>query len=407
MRLFAKLFCKSFYLRYGFFVKGRLNGNGVFRPVNVLAALQHLLHDLRSHGSPGAVFHESDGLVLVAALGEVVYELSHEGENLGVIGGGGKNDGAVTECVLNCLGHIIAGKVGNRDLGAALFLQLLCQQLNSFFGMAVNGGVGDSYALALNAVGGPDVVGVKIVAQVLGQNGTVERADDLNVKGGCLLEQSLHHGTVLADDAEVVAACLACPALGVFNVVCAELAEAVSGEEHLVGAVIGNDDLGSVHHGGGYKGESVGTQTESVAIADNDAALCEILTEEILHHGECLGRGYDGCIGVFYHEVYYVCGVVGLHVLNHEVIGLSTIELGFEIAQPFIGETLIDCVHDGDFLVYDDIGVVCHAQRHDVLSLKQVNLVVVYAYVATFIVSPFMLRQECADCVFHRRRCSH
>ena len=38
-------------------------------------------------------------------------------------------------------------------------------------------------------------------------------------------------------------------------------------------------------------------------------------------------------------------------------------------------------VHYGDFVVDNDIGIVCHAVFNNILSLEEINVVIVYAYV--------------------------
>ena len=81
----------------------------------------------------------------------------------------------------------------------------------------------------------------------------MERADDLDVQVGGLLEDGLHKLAELSHDAKVVAASLASPALGIFDVVGAELAKAVGTKEHLVGRLVGEDHLGPVNVGSADK----------------------------------------------------------------------------------------------------------------------------------------------------------
>ena len=54
---------------------------------------------------------------------------------------------------------------------------------------------------------------------------------------------------------------------------------------------------------------------EGIAFPDNNLAVFEICAEELLHHGECLGGGYDLRILVYVHEIRYISGMVRLHVL--------------------------------------------------------------------------------------------
>ena len=82
----------------------------------------------------------------------------------------------------------------------------------------------------------------------------MERADDLDVQIGGLLEHGLHKLAELADDTKVITARLAGPPFRILDVVGAELAKAVGTKEHLVGGLVGEQHLGPVHVGGADKG---------------------------------------------------------------------------------------------------------------------------------------------------------
>ena len=101
--------------------------------------------------------------------------------------------------------------------------------------MPVHARIGNRDTLVLGLIARPGVIGIEVIAQILGQYGAVERADDLDVQVGGLLEHGLHELAELTDDAKVVAASLASPALGILDVVGAKLAKAVGTKEHLVG----------------------------------------------------------------------------------------------------------------------------------------------------------------------------
>ena len=92
-------------------------------------------------------------MVLEVPIGKMVDEFLHEGENICVIGGGRQYQLAVAERILHSFCHIAAGQVMHHDLGAALFLQLLCQQLHRCPGVPIHGGIGDDNTLALHPIG--------------------------------------------------------------------------------------------------------------------------------------------------------------------------------------------------------------------------------------------------------------
>ena len=135
-------------------------------------------------------------------------------------------------------------------------------------------------------------------------------------------------------------------------------------------------------HGGGDEGEGVLPQAEGVLLPHHDALIRVILAVKILHHGEGLGGGDDGRLGIGAHEAADAGRVVRLHVLHDEVIRLSVPQGGGEIIQPGVGEALGHRVHDGDLFIQNDIGIIGHAQGHDVLPLEQVDLMVVDADIA-------------------------
>ena len=313
----------------------------------------------------------------------MIDELAHEREDLRVIGGGGENDLAVTEGVLHALRHILAGEVVDDDLGAACLAQLFGEDLDRFLGVAVNGGIGDHDALGLYAVGRPCVVQIEVIAEVLGKHGTVQRADDLNIEPCRLFQDSLNLLAVFADDADIVAAGFTRPIL--FDVQRAELAEAVGGEQHLIGAVVGHQDLGPVDHGSAHEVQHMLAELEGIALFDDDASVGVIGAEEIHHHVKRLDGGYDGRLGIGFQENVDIRAVVGLHVLYDKVIGLSAAQSRLDILQPLIAEALIDGVHDRDFIVYDSVGIIRHTVGHDILALEQVDIVVVNADVLDII----------------------
>ena len=69
--------------------------------------------------------------------------------------------------------------------------------------------------------------------------------------------------------------------------------------------------------------------------------------------------------------------MVRLHVLHYQVVGaLASKGLG-QVIQPVVGKVDINSIHYRDFIVKDDIGIVCHSVRHIILTFEEVNLMVV------------------------------
>ena len=75
--------------------------------------------------------------------------------------------------------------------------------------------------------------------------------------------------------------------------------------------------------------------------------------------------------------------MIGLHVVNDQVIGRATVEHGLDVAEPLVNKTAVDRIGDSDLLAQDNVAVVCHTVLgHVVLALEQVNVVIVDANVA-------------------------
>ena len=184
--------------------------------------------------------------------GKRVDKGAHEREDLALIGDGGKHQTVIAERILNGLSHVVASQVKDGDLLAA-GLESRCELLNGSLQMAVHARIGNRDALVLGLIARPGVVGVEVVAQILGKNRTMERADDLDVQAGGLLEHGLHELAELTDDAKVVAARFASPAFRVLDVVSTELAKAVGTKEYLIGGLVGEDHLGPVNVGSADK----------------------------------------------------------------------------------------------------------------------------------------------------------
>ena len=77
----------------------------------------------------------------------------------------------------------------------------------------------------------------------------------------------------------------------------------------------------------------------------------KILTEELLHHHKSLLGGDHLGLGVGSQEIVNTGGVVRLHVLHDQIIGLAAFQGCFQIGQPLAAEVPVHGVHDGDLFV--------------------------------------------------------
>ena len=72
-------------------------------------------------------------------------------------------------------------------------------------------------------------------------------------------------------------------------------------------------------------------------------------------------------------------GMVGLHVLDDEIVDLLPARGLGKVREPFVAEPGVDRVEDDRLAVVDEIRIVGHAARNDVLALEEVDVVVVHA----------------------------
>ena len=207
----------------------------------------------------------------------------------------------------------------------------------------------------------------------------MEGADSADVEAAHLLQRLIDLHAVAAADVDVVAAAFGGPVVGV-GVVGAELHEAVSGEHHLVAVVVGHEHLGPVHHRCGDEAQRAAAQREGASVGHSHRASFEGEgVVELVDEGDGFGRGHEGERGIALHHLDDGAGVVGLDVLDDEVVGRAVGQGVGEVVHPLVGASGVDGVHHGHLLVEDDVAVVAHAFGHFILAFEEVEIAVVGA----------------------------
>ena len=97
------------------------------------------------------------------------------------------------------------------------------------------------------------------------------------------------------------------------------------------------------------------TERQCGTFLGNDTVIGKITAEKLRHDPERFIGCHNGCSGVNLFEIFNICRVIRLHMLNHKVIRLTAIKSTLYIIQPFVRKAGIDCVHNGDFIVKNDI----------------------------------------------------
>ena len=124
--------------------------------------------------------------------------------------------------------------------------------------------------------------------------------------------------------------------------------------------------------------EGVAAQAERVAFLDGlRAAFQGDAFEELREHLQGGGRGHKRHGRIFFQHPGHQRGVVGLHVVDDEVVGLALAERLGQVGLPGFALAAVGRVEDGDFLVEDDIGIIGHPFGHYVLAFEEVDVEVV------------------------------
>ena len=207
----------------------------------------------------------------------------------------------------------------------------------------------------------------------------MEGADDLDIQRGGNLQNVLDLLAVLAHDADVVTAGLIVPVF--VYIQSAELAEAVSREQNLVVRIVGHHNLGPVDHGCKSEGQSVLAQGQGAEVFHRQSVLHGEVGEELADHSKGFYIGHHGHFRVSIHKGFHRSGMVRLHVLDHQIVGLTACQSLADVLQPLSGLAGIDGVHNSHLFVQNHIRIIGHAIGHHILALKQIHLVVVGTYI--------------------------
>ena len=134
-----------------------------------------------------------------------------------------------------------------------------------------------------------------------------------------------------------------------------------------------------MHHGGCDKMQDVCSKRQRVTVRDDCAVFREILSEKLMHHGKCLCCRHNGGIGIILLKNSYACRMIGLHMLNHQIIRLSAFENRFQIIKPLVRKSCIYGIHHSNLFVCDNIGIIGHTAWHRILTFKKIDSMIVYS----------------------------
>ena len=122
-------------------------------------------------------------------------------------------------------------------------------------------------------------------------------------------------------------------------------------------------------------------EAERISLCHRHIASREIRAEELLHHREGLGICHNLHIRVFLCRLCDICRVIRLHMGNDQIIRCASAQRVFQIFEPLVSGSRIHRIHDRNLLIQNQIRVVGYTVGNNVLTLKQIQCLVICANV--------------------------
>ena len=267
------------------------------------------------------------------------------------------------------------------DVRHAAAAQAVGDALGHAGGVAVHGAIDDRGALrrllAAHAVVKPDDF-FHAVATV---DGAVRRADHPDRQRSGLFEGSLHVDAEAGHDSGVIAARF----VGVnahvqlvaedAAVERAVAAESVAGKGDAAGVLEGDHRLGPVHHRDRGEGQAVRAQRQRFAVLHFLRAHGRAI--ELPDQSQRLFVGDDGDVGVHLAQHADRAGMVGLDVVNDQIVHGAAADDALDALEIFAEKFRLDAVDQRHFSVVDQIGIVGDAvgQRPQIFEERRFAVV--------------------------------
>ena len=270
----------------------------------------------------------------------------------------------------------------------------------------------------LRLVAAHAVVHAHHLVDVLMPNGTVGRADVVELHAGQLLQGILHRSAIFTHDVRVVANHLQPVVVAVDLLVddaavqCAEAAEGVHGEKKPHPLPLSKREgsrysrscgaechhrLWPVDHRSQHEVQDVVAQFERVAVLHLDGVGCQgggttlpttsIRTQavEATHHAESLLVADDLHVGVVFLDERQRSTVVRFHVVHHEIVDGTVADHLLDILQEWDEEVYFHRVDEADLVGNDEVRVVAYAIGQGPQALEERLVAVVHAHVIDFV----------------------
>ena len=137
-----------------------------------------------------------------------------------------------------------------------------------------------------------------------------------------------------------------------------------------------------MHHRRPEESEFVMAEVQDIAFLDCQCPACQVNAfEKLRYHLDCPGARHDGDGREFFHHAGNQCRMVGLQMVNHQVVRNSFPKCFRKILLPFVRLPFVYGVEDCDLVVNDNVRVVGYSVRYNVLTFKQIQVLVVCTYI--------------------------
>ena len=90
------------------------------------------------------------------------------------------------------------------------------------------------------------------------------------------------------------------------------------------------------------------------------------------------GAGYNLDGGILIGHLADEGRMIRLHVMHHQIVGRTAIQSLLKVLQPLLSFPAVGRIKNGHFLILDQIRVIGHALRHNILAFKEVQIQVVH-----------------------------
>ncbi len=256
----------------------------------------------------------------------------HRREHARIIGRGGQDNLPVAESILDGFRLVIAGKIGHGHLRAAFCAEDIGHFQRCGGRSPVNGGIGHENASA----------DIKVVAT--GFTGPVP----------IFFREITTFGQG------------------------PELAKGIGAEEDAVSIQPGDHHLRPMHHGSPIESQAAAAQGKGIPFFHRQAAAGQVqAVEELPHHLQGPGRSHHLQGGILTGHPRNQASVVRLQMMHHQVIRRASVQGFHEILLPRLCASGIDGIHNGHFLVLNQIRIIGHSLRYFILAFEQVQIQIV------------------------------